>query len=201
MCLGKHWQKTEKAACAQETVDSPPCEGTPLLQSCSRSKNNAYSSTERSEKSSSEDSSGESEEENSTSEEESDSEKKLTKYHKHKWPTLQHLNISHSIRPLGKCKKKPKGPRSLNAGALQAQPQGKLLGQFPASIENIKEDKDPLWEPLAFKLLMTSHDWFRIARTYLTKEEFLLWMDICKNLAQKELSKISDKKRGMKELT
>jgi hypothetical protein len=43
-----------------------------------------------------------------------------------------------------------------------------------------------------------------MARACLTQEEFLLWMDIHKNLAQKELSKMSEKKkkkRGMKELT
>ena len=69
--------------CAQETIDSPPCEGTPLLQSRSESKNNVYFSTEKSEKSSSGRLVMKSEEEKSSSEEESDSEKKLTKY-KHK---------------------------------------------------------------------------------------------------------------------
>ena len=43
---------------------------------------------------------------------------------------------------------------------------------------------------------MIPHNWFKIARAYLTKDEFLLWMDIYKNLAQKkkELSKMSGKK-------
>ena len=81
--------------CAQETIDSPPCEGTPLLQSRSESKNNVYFSTEKSEKSSSEEGNGELEEEKSSSEEES--EKKLTKYYKHKWPIMQHLKSFHKI--------------------------------------------------------------------------------------------------------
>ena len=64
--------------CAQETIDSPPCEGTPLLQSPSGSKDNVYFSTEKSEKSSSGEVSYESEEEKSTLEEESDSEKMIS---------------------------------------------------------------------------------------------------------------------------
>ena len=74
----------KKAICAQETVGLPPCEGTPSLQSPSGSKDNVYFSTEKSEKSSSGRLVMKSEEEKSSSEEESDSEKKVTKYHKHK---------------------------------------------------------------------------------------------------------------------
>ena len=68
------------------------------------------------------------------------------------------------------------------------------------SIENNKEDKDHLWEPLALKLVMTFHDCFKIARAYLTKDEFLQWIKIYKDLAQKELSTMSEKERRMKEL-
>ncbi|XP_076775118.1 endogenous retrovirus group K member 5 Gag polyprotein-like [Arvicanthis niloticus] len=190
-----------RALGAQEAPDSPPCEGTPLLQSHSGSKKCLNSLTEKSEKSSSGESNGESEEERSTSEEESDSEKIVTMHHKHKWPTMQHLNISHSTKPPEKGKKKAKGPIGSAAGVIQAQQQDKLLGCFPVSMQNNKEDKDPFQEPLAFKLLMTPHDWFKIARAYLTRDEFLQWMDIFKNLAQKELSKMSEKKKGVKELT
>ena len=139
-----------KATCAQET-DPPPCEGTPSLQSHSGSKENVYASTEKPEKSSSGESSDESEEEIPTSEEESDSEKKVAKYHNHKWPTMQHLNISHSTRPLEKLKKKPKRPMGSAAGVPQTQQQGKLGGCFPGSMENNKEDKDHVGEPLALK--------------------------------------------------
>lgn len=52
--------------------------------------------------------SNESEEEKSTSEEEPDSEKKLN-YHKHKWPTIQHLNITPSTGPLKNIKRKQRG--------------------------------------------------------------------------------------------
>jgi hypothetical protein len=76
----------KKVLGAQEASGSPPHEQTPLLQSCSGSKKNVYSSTEKSEKSSSRESSGESEEEKSTSEEKPDSEKKVTNYHKHSGP-------------------------------------------------------------------------------------------------------------------
>ena len=48
-------------------------------------------------------------------------------------------------------------------------------------------------EPLPFKLLMIPHNWFKIARAYLTKDEFLLWMDIYKNLAQKKKELFSSK--------
>jgi hypothetical protein len=50
---------------------------------------------------------------------------------------------------------------------------------------------------------MIPHNWFKIARAYLTKDEFLLWMDIYKNLAQKKKSYLRclEKKRRMKELT
>jgi hypothetical protein len=44
------------------------------------------------------------------------SEKKVTKYQKHGWPTLQHLNLSHFTRTPEKCKKKPKGPTGFAAG-------------------------------------------------------------------------------------
>lgn len=91
---------------------------------------------------------------------------------------MQHLNISHSTRPLEKLKKKPKGPTESAAGVPQTQQQGKLVGCFPVSMKYDKEDKDPLWEPLAFKLLMTPHDWLKTARVYLTKDEFLLGMEI-----------------------
>lgn len=48
---------------------------------------------------------------------------------------------------------------------------------------------------MQFKLLGTLRGWFKMARACLTQEEFLLWMDIHKNLAQKELSKMSEKKK------
>ena len=116
--------------------------------------------TEKSEKSNSGENSNESGEEISTSEEESNSEKKVAKYHNHKWPTMQHLNISHSTRPLEKLKKKLKGPTGTAAGVPQTQQQGKPVDCFPTSMENNKEENGHLWEPLAFKLLMTPHDWF-----------------------------------------
>jgi hypothetical protein len=70
-----------KAICAQETLDSPPSEGTPLLKSHSEYENNVYSSTKTYEKISSGEVNDESEEEKKISEEEYDSEKKLMKYH------------------------------------------------------------------------------------------------------------------------
>lgn len=115
---------------------------------------------------------------------------------------MQHLNISHSTRSPEKLRKKPKGPIRSAAGVLQTQQQGKLLGCFPGSMENNKEDKDFLWEPLAFKLLMTLHDWFKIARAYLTKDEFLLWRYIyIYELGSESYLRCLEKKRGMKELT
>lgn len=201
---------------AQEAPDSPPHEQTPLLRSRSGSKNNVYSSTEKSDKGSSGEGSDESEEEKSSSEEESDFEKKVTKYHKHKWPTLQHLNINHSTKPPGKIKKKPKGPVGFAAAAGQAQRQGESLGCFPVIMQDDGDDENPSWEPLPFKLIkeikqatctygptspytltlveslpsqgMTPYDWLQVAKACVGGGNFLLWKVEYEDLVRKELA-------------
>lgn len=219
--LRKALADEKKAVCAQETVDSHPCEGE-LLES--GSEKNIYSSTEKSERSSSGEGSGESEEERSTSEEESDSEKTLMKPHKHKWSTMQHLNINHSTRPPGKLKKKPKEPVRFSAAAAarQAQRQGESLSCFPVITQDDGDGENPLREPLPFKLIKeikqatstygpilifvesltsqwkTSYDWFQVAKTCLDGENFLLWKVEYEDLVLKELVPIpqtSGKKR------
>ena len=206
----------KKALGAQKEPDPSLNEQTPLLQSCSGSKKNSYASTEKSEKSSSGESSVDSEEEISTSEEESDSEKKITKYYKNKWPTLQHLNISHSTRSPGRHKKNSKGPVGFAAAALQAQRQGEPLGCFPVIMQNDGDGENPVWEPLPFKLIkeikqatstygptspytltlvesltsqwMTPYDWFQVAKACLGGGNFLLWKAEYEDAVRNELA-------------
>lgn len=60
---------------------------------------------------------------------------------------MQHLSIRDSTKPPEKRKKEQKGSIGSAAAAHQAQQQGESLGCFSVSMENNKEDMDPLWEP------------------------------------------------------
>lgn len=214
---------------AQEAPASPPHEQTPFLRSHSGSKYNVYSSTENSDKSSSGEGSDESEDAKSSSEEESDFEKKVTKYHKLKWPTLQHLNINHSTKPPGKIKEKPKGPVRFAAATSQDQQQGESLDCFPVIMQDDGDDENPLWEPLLFKLIkeikqaactyeptspytltlveslpsqwMTPYGWFQVAKTCLGGGNFLLWKVEYEDLVRKELAQTPQKSRRRRKET
>lgn len=66
---------------------------------------------------------------------------------------MQHLNISHSTRPPGKLKKKPKGPVGFAAAAHQAQGQGVSLCCFSVIMQDDGDGENSLREPLPFKLI------------------------------------------------
>lgn len=79
----------------------------------------------------------ESEEEKSTSEGESDSEKKLTKYYKQRWPNLQHLYMLLHKTPW----------KETHKGAIRSaeQQQAKSLFSFLVTVQINKECKDLWW--------------------------------------------------------
>ena len=141
MCLGRHWliskKKKKIATYVQETIDSPPCEETPFLLCHLGSKYYVYSSTEKSKKSSSEEGSDKSKKKTSTAEKQANSKKKLTKYHKHIWSTLQHLKISHSIRL-------PEKGLGIWLSDRALASKHKALGLIPSSGKKIEKKKDSL---------------------------------------------------------